>query len=82
MHRPANLPWSGDFPYDVLAPAGVTPGSRMVEVVMAMAHFTRHPPVPPAAHRAWADLGKVEERLFLDFFLYRHDPAGPGDGDG
>ena len=70
MEKDPDMIWEGDFPYDVLAPAGITPDSRMSEVLDSMSYFTRRRE-GGRAQTAWKTLRVVKERLFVDFFLYR-----------
>jgi hypothetical protein len=57
--------WSGPFPYDVLAPAGVTPNTshrRMQEI-----------PLTPETRQALEELRSVRRRLLVDLVLYPVD---------
>jgi len=65
--------WSGRFPYDVLAPAGITPESTLQEVrdvsfeLMAAGRMTAE------VRRAWDELRSLPRRLLVDFLLYPVD---------
>jgi hypothetical protein len=66
--------WSGPFPYDVLAPAGVTPHMthrRMQEVPFDLLAQG----MPPGTQKAWDELRSVRRRLLVDLVLYPVDPA-------
>ncbi len=58
-------------PYQVLAPIGVTAESSMAEVTKSLAGRPRGR--GKEVQKAWLDLTKVKERLYVDFFLYRMD---------
>jgi hypothetical protein len=63
--------WSGPFPYDVLASAGVTPHSRMREIPFdPLAQG-----MPPETRKALEELRSVRRRLLVDLMLYPVDPA-------
>lgn len=70
MIKDPDITWEGEFPYDVLKPAGVTPYSKIDEVMNAKRFFTRRHQVAEA-RSAFAALGKIDSRLFIDFFLYQ-----------
>jgi hypothetical protein len=68
------LVWPGPFPYDVLAPAGVTPHmshSRMQNVTYDLMEMGMR----PETHKAWDELRSVRRRLLVDLMLYPVDPA-------
>ncbi len=71
MYKDSEMVWEGEFPYDMLEPAGVHPGSSMREVTNSMGYFARQGRIAPGLHQAWSRLGMIKERLFIDFFLYR-----------
>lgn len=66
--------WEGGFPYDVLAFADVDPDTPIQRVMMSMATIQRAGK-RAEAHLAWSQLSAVNKRLFVDFFLYRHEPT-------
>ncbi len=70
MYKDRDMSWEGEFPYDALAPAGITPHSNMSEILNSMGYFAQRGLVGDVNH-AWSTLGMVKERLFIDFFLYR-----------
>ena len=73
MKKDPEMLWEGDFPYDLLQPAGVTPYSSIREVTHAMRYFTQRGSLPPGVHQALRRLEVIKERLFIDFFLYRKE---------
>lgn len=64
--------WEGEFPYDILEPAGITPYSSIRDVIDSMGYFIQHG-MPSGVHQAWSKLGTIKDRLFIDFFLYRRE---------
>ena len=67
--------WDGEFPYDALEPAGITPQSTQAEVDDAsFTLMTRHL-MNPVTQKAWNQLRDVQRRLLADFLLYDVDPA-------
>jgi len=70
MYQDPDMTWDGEFPYDVLAPAGITPDSSRRQVLGAIKYFTQRQQ-GGNVQRAWKMLRISEERLFFDFFLYR-----------
>ncbi len=70
MHKDPDMTWEGEFPYDVLEPAGVTAYSSIREITNSMGYFTLHG-IPAGLHQSWSTLGTIKGRLFVDFFLYR-----------
>jgi hypothetical protein len=67
------LPWDGPFPYDALARAGITPLSPMKAVVDASYDLMFENAMTPEIRRSWDQLRLPQERLFVDFSLYRLD---------
>ena len=76
MLKDPELTWDGAFPYDLLAPGGVTPASSMGEVQKAKIYFIKERKMAEA-HQAFATLEKVRSRLLIDFFLYRNAKTSP-----
>ena len=70
MYQEDEIVWEGLFPYEVLAPAGITPDSSMKEVQEAMRYFMRQGQ-GMVADKAWHTLKKSRQRLVVDFFLYQ-----------
>jgi hypothetical protein len=74
MYKDPDMTWDGEFPYDVLAPAEVTPYSSMREIMAAKRYFTRRHEVEKG-RSAFESLGVIKGRLFVDFFLHRLPPS-------
>lgn len=68
--------WAGSFPYDVLAPAGITPNSTQAEVEDASFTLMRKGLMNPAAQRAWNELRDPARRMVVDLLLYDVDLDG------
>jgi hypothetical protein len=66
--------WDGQFPYDALAPAGITPGSTREEVEDASFTLMAEGLMNPATQKAWHELRDLQRRLLVDFLLYDIDP--------
>lgn len=67
--------WDGEFPYDALEAADITPQSTQAEVEDAsFTLMTRHL-MNPVTQKAWNELRDVQRRLLADFLLYDLDPA-------
>ena len=84
MYKDPDTTWEGEFPYDALAPAGITPHSSMRELRASKRYFTKNHQIGKV-HRAYTVLKEVQGRLFVDFFLYRtgmQPGAGPGAEEG
>lgn len=60
----------GRFPYDLLAEAGVGPGSSMEEIRDASFLLMEQGRWSPEVRGAWDELRMVERRLAVDFLLY------------
>lgn len=68
--------WDGQYPYDVLAPAGITPESSQAEIRDAsFTLMTKGMMKNPVTQKAWDDLRNTQRRLLADFLLYDVDPA-------
>ncbi|GAA2786135.1 hypothetical protein [Saccharopolyspora taberi] len=67
--------WSGPFPYDVLAPAGITPESAHSEVEDASFTLMARGLMNQAAHKAWNQLRDPRTRLLADLLVYDVDPG-------
>jgi hypothetical protein len=65
--------WDGPFPYDALAPAGITPAASMKQVVDASFDLMAQGAMSPEVREAWDQLRIPRRRLFVDFFLYDVD---------
>jgi hypothetical protein len=75
MYKETEMTWKGKFPYDVLAPAGITPFSSIFDIQRSIMYFMRRGDAGEA-HRSRSFLKQVNTRLFFDFFFYRR--AMPG----
>jgi hypothetical protein len=62
--------WDGLFPYDALAPAGITPDSSMKEIMDASFDLMAQGLMTPEIRAAWDELRIKQKRLLVDFFLY------------
>ncbi|HEX6352949.1 hypothetical protein [Actinophytocola sp.] len=68
--------WQGQFPYDALAPVGITPQSSQAEVKDASyALMTGKLMREPAVQKAWDELRDPLRRLMVDIQLYNLDPV-------
>jgi hypothetical protein len=67
--------WPGLFPYDALAPVGVTPHSSLREVLDASFELMARGLMTPEVREAWDRLRDPQKRQFVDFFLYPLDAA-------
>lgn len=76
MLKDPELNWDGAFPYDLLAPGGVTPESSMRGVQKAKLYYIRERKMAEA-HQAFVTMEKVRGRLLIDFFLYRSAGTKP-----
>jgi len=65
--------WDGTFPYDALAPAGITPGSSAKEILDASYELMARCLMTPVVRRAWDELRAPDRRLVADFFMYEVD---------
>jgi hypothetical protein len=72
MFRDPDLIWAGEFPYDKFEQAGVTMDSSIDEVQDADEYFTSQSQnLVSDTREAMKALSTVQNRLFVDFFLYR-----------
>ena len=60
----------GHLPYTAFAEAGITPASSMEAISDALYIFMRDNRVEEVLD-AFDQLQRIEDRLFIDFFLYR-----------
>jgi hypothetical protein len=67
--------WSGQFPYDALAPAGITPQSSQAEVEDASFALMTKRMMNSTTQKAWDELRDPQRRLLVDMLLYNVDPA-------
>lgn len=67
--------WEGEYPYDALAPVGVTPASTAREILDASYELMARCLMTSSVRRAWDELRAPDRRLVVDFFLYDVDLA-------
>jgi hypothetical protein len=72
--------WEGGFPYDLLAPAGITPESTAKEVKDAPFILMEQRAMSPESTRAWEILRRPDQRLMVDFFMLDEQPAPESGG--
>ena len=71
MQKDPEMTWDGAYPYDVLAPVGITPQSSMQDILKANRYFVRRGDLSKEVADAGRRLRRIESRLFYDFFLYQ-----------
>lgn len=71
--------WNGAFPYDVLAPVGVTPALSHSALQEAAFDLMAQGLMNPETQRAWDELHRIPRRLMIDLLLYDVDPADDTD---
>lgn len=67
--------WDDGFPYDLLAPVGVTPDSSMQMVRDASFTLMAQNAMTPAMRQAWDTLRRPDRRLVVDFFMIHGEYA-------
>lgn len=67
--------WPDGFPYDVLAPAGITPDSSLKQIRDAPFDLMEQGSMTPEVRKAWDTLRHPAQRLMVDFFLYHSEAA-------
>jgi hypothetical protein len=67
--------WDGPYPYDVLAPVGVTPELTHKEMQDVSFALMRGGLMGPRTHQAWDELRTLRRRLLIDLLLYDVGPA-------
>ncbi|MQY12592.1 hypothetical protein SRB5_27280 [Streptomyces sp. RB5] len=75
MIKDPGLQWPSPFPYDVLAPAGVTPDTTHEEMQDVSFALMEHGLMGTETQTAWHELRSVEQRLLIDLVLFDADPA-------
>lgn len=65
--------WPSPFPYDVLAPFGLTPESSAQQILDASFDLMASHALTPAVRAAWDAVRNPENRLLLDLFFYHVD---------
>jgi hypothetical protein len=73
MIKDPGLRWDGEFPYDALAAAGVTPQATQDEVRRASFTLMKKRMMTPGARVAWDELRVTPQRMVADFLLYDLD---------
>lgn len=75
MFKDPRTSWDGPYPYDVLAPAGVTPRTTHAEMQDVSFDLMTRRMMTPGTQTAWNELRTVPSRLRADLVLYDADPA-------
>ncbi|MFJ2773960.1 hypothetical protein [Streptomyces sp. NPDC087300] len=75
MIKDPRASWEGPFPYDALAPAGVTPWTSHADMQDVSFELLARHLMTPVTQQAWDELRTVRRRLLVDLFLYDVDPA-------
>ncbi|ATL31314.1 hypothetical protein [Streptomyces formicae] len=65
----------GPFPYDVLAPAGVTPWTTHADMRDVSFELLARHLMTPVTQQAWDELRTVRRRLLVDLLMYDVDLA-------
>ncbi len=65
--------WPGQFPYDVLAPAGVTPETTHKDMSAVSFKLMARRMMTQRARLAWDELRMIQRRMLVDFMLYDID---------
>ncbi|MFE0178110.1 hypothetical protein ACFWZ2_37955 [Streptomyces sp. NPDC059002] len=65
----------GPFPYDALAPAGVTPWTSHADMQDVSFELLARHLMTPVTQQAWDELRTVRRRLLVDLLLYDVDLA-------
>ncbi|WP_369215723.1 hypothetical protein [Streptomyces flavofungini] len=63
----------GSFPYDALAPAGVTPWTTHADMKDVSFELLARHLMTPVTQQAWDELRGVRRRLLVDLLLYDVD---------
>ncbi|AXK36923.1 hypothetical protein DVA86_34785 [Streptomyces armeniacus] len=66
--------WHGPFPYDVLAPVGVTPATTHSEMQDVSFDLMVQRLMTPETQTAWNELRTLQKRLLVDAVLWDVDP--------
>ena len=70
MDKYPDMNWPGGYPYDVLSSAGINPNSSVKEIRGCRAYYMKRGQMDQV-RSAYVALEGVDNRLFIDFFLYR-----------
>lgn len=73
MIKDPSASWDGPFPYDVLAPAGVTPWTIHADMRDVSFELLARHLMTPVTQQAWDELRTVRRRLLVDLLLYDVD---------
>jgi hypothetical protein len=68
--RDPGIGWDGPFPYEVLAPAGVTAHTSHADVQKVPFTLMSRRRLTPDAQQAWDGLRTVRRRMLVDLFTY------------
>ncbi len=74
MIKDPDASWEGPFPYEVLAPAGVTPWTTHAAMRDVSFELLARHLMTPVTQQAWDELRGVRRRLLVDLLLYDVDP--------
>ncbi|MGA4845989.1 hypothetical protein ACOBQB_06900 [Streptomyces sp. G5(2025)] len=75
MIKDPDASWEGPFPYDALAPAGVTPWTTHADMRDVSFELLARHLMTPVTQQAWDELRGVRRRLLVDLLLYDVDLA-------
>ncbi|MDJ1137447.1 hypothetical protein [Streptomyces iconiensis] len=81
MFKDPRTTWDGPYPYDVLAPAGVTPETTHADMQDVSFELMTRRMMTPETQTAWNELRTVPRRLRADLVLYDVDPAAETPGE-
>ncbi|QEU91090.1 hypothetical protein [Streptomyces kanamyceticus] len=73
MIKDPSASWDGPFPYDALAPAGVTPWTTHADMRDVSFELLARHLMTPVTQQAWDELRTVRRRLLVDLLLYDVD---------
>ncbi|WP_030779577.1 hypothetical protein [Streptomyces sp. NRRL S-920] len=73
MIKDPDASWEGPFPYDALAPAGVTPWTTHADMRDVSFELLARHLMTPVTQQAWDELRVVRRRMLVDLLLYDVD---------
>ncbi|MEV0126013.1 hypothetical protein AB0I16_31465 [Streptomyces sp. NPDC050703] len=73
MIKDPDASWEGPFPYDALAPVGVTPWTTHADLRDVSFELLARHLMTPVTQQAWDELRGVRRRLLVDLLLYDVD---------
>ncbi|MGV9877813.1 hypothetical protein [Streptomyces sp. NPDC003006] len=73
MIKDPDASWEGPFPYDALAPAGVTPWTTHADMRDVSFELLARHLMTPVTQQAWDELRGVRRRMLVDLLLYDVD---------